>query len=470
MNQAVVDPGSFRDPGGHVFHSGDKVYRTVNRCAADDFERVEASGVMDELVSRGWCLPATKVDPGDLGQTMDRPSYVLEHPKIPFISYPYEWPFRALKAAALLHLDIQLLALGHDVALSDASAYNIQFRGARPIFIDRLSFVPYRDGDIWIGHRQFCEQFLNPLLLRAVLGVAHNAWYRGAQEGITTEDLNRLIPWGRKLSWQIFAHVVLQSKFQASARGSSSNTTAREARKVGLPRGSLIAMLTKLRQWIAKLEPRGADKTLWADYATAHSYGSSESEAKGKIIADYAARVRPKMLWDLGCNTGDYSKIALQAGAGSAVGFDFDQDALDGAFLRSQAEDLNLLPLFLDAANPTSSQGWESRERLGLSERATADGVVALAFIHHLAITRNIPLRGLVAWIVGLAPSGMIEFVPKEDPMVQGLLALRKDIFSDYSEDAFTAALSVQAEIVSTTQVTESGRKLFEFARPVGAS
>ena len=238
MSQPLVDLGSFRDPGGHVFLRGDKVFRTVKPIAVDDFDRVEATGVIDELVSRGWCLPAAKVDHDHLGltkdrlgSTMDRPTYVLEHPKIELISYPYEWPFRALKAAALLHLDIQLLALGYDVALSDASAYNIQFRGSRPVFIDRLSFVPYKDGDIWIGHRQFCEQFLNPLLLRSVLGVPHNAWYRGAQEGIATDDLNRLIPLGRKFSWQIFAHVVLQSKFQASARGTSSKTTAQEARR-----------------------------------------------------------------------------------------------------------------------------------------------------------------------------------------------------------------------------------------------
>ncbi|MEM7222612.1 MAG: class I SAM-dependent methyltransferase [Pseudomonadota bacterium] len=465
MNQAVLDPGSFRDPGGHVFHHGNRVYRTVNPAVAEDFDKVEASGLIEELVARGWCLAATKVDRDLLGSTSDQPTYLLEHPKIELISYPYEWPFRALKAAALLHLDIQLLALQYDVALSDASAYNIQFQGAKPVFIDRLSFVPYRDGDIWAGHRQFCEQFLNPLLLRSVLGVPHNAWYRGAQEGITTQDLNRMIPLRRKLSWQVFAHVLLQAKFQASAQQADSKSSAPEARKVGLPRASLTGMLTKLRQWIAKLEPRGADKTVWADYATSHSYQTAESEAKARLIADYAADVKPHMIWDLGCNTGDYSKIALEAGAETAIGFDFDQDALDGAFLRSEAENLNLLPLFLDAANPTSGQGWGASERMGLAERATADGVLALAFVHHLAITRNIPLRSLVSWIVGLAPTGVIEFVPKQDAMVQKLLSLRKDIFTDYTEDAFANYLSEVADIVSATQVTESGRKLFRFAR-----
>ncbi|MGH7419780.1 MAG: class I SAM-dependent methyltransferase, partial [Candidatus Rokuibacteriota bacterium] len=197
----VADLGSFRDPGGRIYLLEDCVYRTVTPAAVEDFEHVERSGLIEALVERGQVLPATKVDGAILGNKADGAHYVVQHPKLPFVSYPYEWPFAALKAAALLHLDIHLEALRRGVTLSDASAFNIQFIGARPVFIDRLSFVRYRPGEIWVGHRQFCEQFLNPLLLRALFGVSHNAWYRGAQEGIAADDLRRLLRWRHKLSW-----------------------------------------------------------------------------------------------------------------------------------------------------------------------------------------------------------------------------------------------------------------------------
>ena len=192
MTVLESDPGSFRDPGGRVYLVDDRVFRSVNAPAMDDFNFVQDSGVIEDLQSRGWIVASEVVDPSVVGQEIAGAELVLEHPRIPFVSYPYEWSFSALKAAALRHLDIQLAALDYGVTLSDATAYNIQFIGAQPVFIDRLSFVRYHDGEFWVAHKQFCEQFLNPLLLRALTGVPHNSWYRGAQEGIPTDHLT----WG----------------------------------------------------------------------------------------------------------------------------------------------------------------------------------------------------------------------------------------------------------------------------------
>ena len=154
------------------------------------------SGVLQSLAAAGRVVAFDEVSRDVLGGEAGDPALVLEHPRLPFVSYPYEWPFKALKAAALHHLDIQIDALDGGVALSDASAYNVQFLGAKPIFIDLLSFRRYREGEFWLGHRQFCEQFLNPLLLRALVGVPHNAWYRGSLEGIVSAELSRLLPFG----------------------------------------------------------------------------------------------------------------------------------------------------------------------------------------------------------------------------------------------------------------------------------
>ena len=214
-----ADAGSYRDPSGRVFVLGDRVLRSVMPRAAADFEFVRSTGVLERLIAEGSAIAEQRVDPSGLPPAFDDARYVVQHPKLPFVSYPYEWCFTALKRAALLHLDIQIRCLEQDVTLSDASAYNIQFLGPKPIFIDSLSFRRYHEGEFWIGHKQFCEQFLNPLLLRALLGVSHNAWYRGGLEGIPTAELSRLLPLRRKLSWNVLTNVVMPASFQRAATG-----------------------------------------------------------------------------------------------------------------------------------------------------------------------------------------------------------------------------------------------------------
>lgn len=463
MTQAIPDPGSFRDPSGRVYFVGDRVFRTVTAHAADAFEFVRDTGLIERLAGEGRVIGFDVVSPDVLGEAGASARYVVEHPRLRYVSYPYEWPFPALKAAALLHLDIQRDALDAGVALSDASAYNVQFDGVRPVFIDLLSFRRYREGEIWAGHRQFCEQFLNPLLLRAKLGVAHNPWYRGAQEGIGAAELKRLLPWTSKLSLNILLHVVAQSTFQKSPVSTDKAKKMLVASQ--LPTAAYRRMLTKLRDWIETLEPADTGKTVWQEYAKNHSYGSDEVAAKKAFIGKFAAAVKPNVIWDLGCNTGDYSKVALENGAKYSVGFDYDHGALERAFSRASTEGLKLLPLFLDGANPPSNQGWNESERKGLAARADADAMIALAFIHHIVIGRNVPLDNAIDWLTGLAPQGVIEFVPKQDPMVEELLALREDIFPDYTEEFFLRYLSERAEIVEMQSVTQTGRKLIWFRR-----
>jgi ribosomal protein L11 methylase PrmA len=463
MNQVRADAGSYRDPSGRIFILGDRVLRTVMPRAAADFDFVRSTGVLERLIAEGSAIAEQRVEPSDLPAAFNDARYVVQHPKLPFVSYPYEWCFAALKRAALLHLDIQIRCLEQDVTLSDASAYNIQFLGPKPIFIDSLSFRRYHEGEFWIGHKQFCEQFLNPLLLRALLGVPHNAWYRGGLEGIPAADLSRLLPLRRKLSWNVLTNVVMPASFQRAATGGGADTEI--PRSSRLPRATMQRMLERLRNWIVALEPADCGKSVWSDYAGHTSYAADEIERKRALIAEFAASVRPQLLWDIGCNTGDYAKAALEAGAAYAVGFDFDQGALDAAFARAESERLSFLPLYLDLANPTPSQGWAERERRGLTDRASADAVLGLALVHHLAIGRNIPLEEVVDWLVGLAPSGIIEFVPKSDPMVRRLLRLREDIFDDYAEEVFSEHLRARAEIVRMVDASASGRRLFWFAR-----
>lgn len=462
MTLAFRDAGSFRDPSGAVLLAGERVFRAIMPSAAPDHDQVLRTGALDELCARGWVIGESPVDPAALGSVAANASYVVEHPRLPFISYPYEWGFHALRDAALLHLDVHLHCLDRGVTLSDATAYNIQFRGPTPIFIDTLSFRPYREGEIWIGHRQFCDQFVNPLLLRALLGIPHNAWYRGSLEGIPIQHLASALPFRRKLSWNVIKHVVLQAAFE---KLSTKNQAPQAVKEVRLPRASFRAMLAGLRAWLAKLDLPDGEATVWRDYADANSYKEEEALRKAEFVRQFAQESRPDVLWDLGCNTGHYSKVALEAGAKLAIGFDFDIGAVERAYLRAKAERLNLLPLHLDITNPSPSQGWAQHERKGLSERAPADALLALALVHHLAIAKNVPLDYVVEWLVGLARQGVVEFVPKCDPMVQRLLRFREDIFPDYTEDHFSHVLSSQARIRKAERISASGRALYWFER-----
>lgn len=460
--EASRNPGSFRDPSGHVFERDGRIFRTVSASAADGFNTVRATGVLDRLVADGRLVGFRDAAPGEAGVEA---AHVLEHPRLDFLSYPYEWPFEALRAAALFHLDLHLTLMAAGATLSDASAYNVQFTGVTPIFIDHLSIRPYRPGEFWSGHRQFCEQFLNPLLLRALFGLPHNAWYRGALEGIPVADIAGLLRFTHKLSWRVMAHVVLQDRFQRGA--ARSDRPARRRLGRSLRPAAFTAMLRQLRHWIARLKPADRGATTWSDYAGANTYAAAEEAAKQEFIASATVYAAPQRVIDLGCNTGVYASVALSAGARSVIGYDYDHQALDRAYLAAAASPAMsaFLPLHLDAANPSPDQGWRQRERAGFAARVRADCVFALAFVHHLAIARNLPLPEVVEWIVDMAPVGVIEFVPKEDATVQTMLALREDIFGQYDESHFTAALTKRARIVRRSAVTQSRRTLFLYDR-----
>lgn len=464
MAQARREDASFRDPAGHVYRIGDRVLRSVTDFGAPAYELVRDSGFLSGLIAENQVVNFEEVSPCLLGTETANVAYLLEHPTLSFISYPYEWCFSALQSAALLQLDLLRQALKHGITLSDASAFNIQFQGPNPIFIDVLSFQRYQEGDYWTAHQQFCAQFLNPLLLTAKRGVPFNAWFRGSLEGLRSEDLNQLLSWTQKLDWRVLTHVTLPVRFQSSARNKIDADIGR-VKALRLPRQSFEHMVSGLRNWIAELKPSKKLQSAWRDYATDNSYDAAAAETKADFTRRFASSVKPAMLFDVGCNTGVYAEIALQAGAAEVIGFDTDIGAVEAAFARATDKNLRFFPLLIDAANPSPGQGWFGTERKSLAARANADGLIAYAVLHHLVIGRNIPLAEAVTWLIGLAPEGVIEFVEKEDPMIRRMLQLRDDIFPDYRRDNFLAAVQNKAEIVETKEIIEMRRMLLWYRR-----
>jgi len=428
-----------------------------------DYENLRDKNIISKSIEKGFLVETDEILDSNIIEALGDPAYVVRHAKIPFVSYPYEWSFGQLKAAALHHLKFQLFLLDQDAILRDASAYNIQFIGAKPIFIDLLSLAPYRTGEYWTGHRQFCEQFLNPLLLRALKGVPHNSWYRGSLEGIGAAEFAKLLNFSEKLSWNIFTQVTLQARLQRAAINDPDHATKKAKARKPLEKVAYRMFLNQFHKWISALKPKDKAKTVWGEYAGQRTYLGDEAKAKREIVFNFVKKNQPKHVIDLGCNSGDYSIATLEGGAKYVIGYDFDVNAIELAFQRSQRQNLQFLPLYLDAANPSPNQGWLQIERQGLHERSRVDMVIALAFKHHLAIARNIPLDQVLQWIINIASKGLIEFVPKSDENVGKLLAIREDIFSDYTEENFVKILSSKAQIVNQTQISPSGRKIFEF-------
>lgn len=457
------NPGSYRDRRGYIFHQDDAILRTIRTNAKLDYENLRDKKIILKSIEKGFLIETDEIFDSDISETLKDTAYVVRHAKIPFVSYPYEWSFDQLKAAALHHLEFQLFLLDQDVILRDASAYNVQFVGAKPIFIDLLSLAPYRAGEYWTGHRQFCEQFLNPLLLRALKGIPHNSWYRGSLEGIGTAEFAKLLNFTDKFSWNVFTQVILQARLERAAINAQDQAIRKAKAIKPLKQSAYRMMLNQFHSWISKLTPKNKAKTIWGEYAGQNTYLGDNVKAKRNVVLNFVEKYQSKHVIDLGCNTGDYSVAALEGGVEYVTGYDFDINAIEDAFKRSQQHALQFLPLYLDAANPSPNQGWLQVERQGFHERNRVDAVLALAFTHHLAIGRNIPLDQVLRWITDIAPRGLIEFVPKNDETVNKLLALRKDIFSDYTEENFINILSAKAQIVGQTQISASGRKIFEF-------
>ena len=455
----VRDPASYRDPSGFVFWVDGQPYRQVERRFAAEWDAFEASPLSDALVERGLLV---RHEPAPLelarGGTAHR---VIRPERIDFVSYPYEWTFGELRDAALLTLEIQSLALEHGFTLRDASAYNVQFRAGRPIHIDTLSFEPAEAGRPWIAYRQFCEHFLAPLALMAIRDVRLSALLREHLDGVPLDLASRLLPGRTHLNLGLATHIHLHARAQRrfADRPTEARERVRSARPVNQP-----ALLDNLRRTIAGLRWRPAG-TEWADYDERTSYDAEATAEKESLVARFLAATDGRRVWDLGANTGHYSRIAADLGR-EVVAFDIDPGAAERLYARVRADGRSdILPLVMDLANPSPGLGWATAERRSLADRADADTLLALALVHHLAIGRNVPLAEIGGWFARLGRQLVVEWVPREDAMVQRLLATREDVFDDYTIEGFRTSFGQAWSIVEEAPIAGTQRVLFSLRR-----
>jgi SAM-dependent methyltransferase len=470
VEAARVEPGSFRDRDSRVVVAPEAVYRALSGTGADDWRTLAGSPLLERLSSEGTLIGTDEVGPAALGEAAaeilpEGTETVLRHERLPFVSYPYEWTFGMLRDAALLQLDLELAALDESLTLKDATPYNVQFRGSAPVFIDVGSFERLREGEPWAGYRQFCMLFLYPLLLQAYKDIPFQPWLRGAIDGITPSEAAHLFTLRDRLRRGVLTHVALHARLERRYEDREGGEIKEELKRANFKTELIKANVQRLRKLVSKLSWKAGD-TAWTNYRSECTYSDADAERKAIFVREAAASVRPDLTWDMGCNDGAYSRIAAEH-SDFVVAFDYDQATVD-ALYRSlrDSDERRILPLVANLADPSPGLGWRGLERRPLEDRGTPDLVLALALVHHVSITANVPLAEFLDWLRELDATLVIEFPKREDPMVRRLLSgKREGSNADYELETFERLLGERFDVERSEELP-SGVRVLYLVRP----
>jgi len=458
ISKMVTNTGSFRDPSGRIFEIDGEIYRSVFKPGVDDFEAARDSGAFHKLMEAGLLLPHEESDMGDLAP--DDTVYCLKHPRLPMISYPWEWPFSLAKDAALIHLQAMEALVPLGFWLRDASAFNAQFDGSDVCLIDTLSVGKREPESPWVAYGQFCEHFLGPLAMAAYCDVRSFGLWRSYIDGYPLDLVTKMLPFWRRFSPGILMHLTLHSRAQGAADRKEDIGRVRPIRKPKISDQGLLGIVRSLRRTIEGLKWK-QESRIWKEYSEIRSYDSEDVTDKSEYVEKIVKRLEPKVVWDLGANTGEFSLLAASCGS-FVVSIDGDPACTEYLYQKvSRTEGpKGILPLTMDLANPSPGLGWHSRERLDLNARGPADLVLALALVHHLVLSSCVPLPLIAEWLGSISENLLVEFVPPEDLMVKKLLARRNGEHLPYNVEELRSGFEGVFEFVDQ-KILKNGRTLF---------
>ena len=462
----AVDAGSFRDRDGRIYYCGERVLRGISAPALDDFDKLRSTRFFERFTEAGKLVETSLLPVSDVPlpeEVKGQWTAFLEHRPIPVISYAYEWSFSMLKDAAVLTLDLLEAALEEDMTLKDATPYNVQFVDGAPVFIDIPSFETMQPGSTWSGYRQFCEMFLFPLMLQAYKGVDIQPMMRSRLDGVSVQAMAKFCSFRDRFRKGVFSHVWLQSKLD-SRYGATSQNVKSDLKSAGFNKELILANVRKTRKLVRKLSWGGAGSE-WGAYEEFHNYSESDHQLKENFIDNCVLESEAEVVWDIGANTGQFSRIAARH-ARQVLAMDIDHFAVERMYRRNTADDVrNILPLVQNVVDPSPDWGWRNRERRELATRAKPDLVLCLALIHHVVITANVPLEDFVDWLAGLSNQLVIEYVSRSDDKVKALLRNKQDKYHDYSRENLEAALMKRFTIRRQSELESGNRFLYWCSR-----
>jgi hypothetical protein len=441
---------SFRDPAGSVIRHRGRILRTIHPNAVADFEAFLATKAARDAMADAKLVRSTRVE---------QAGYVVEHDRIPFPSYPYEWPSEMLHAAAELTLDLTRRSITEGFGLKDATPYNVLFRGTRPVFVDLLSFE-LRDplDPTWRAYAQFVRTFLLPLLAARSLAVQPHTLLANSRDGVEPEALYQ---WSRPLQrlQSPFLSLVSMPKWLSGQKAEDPSVyQTKPASSPEQARFILESLLKNCAKHLHAVAPQPA-ASAWTSYLDSKSLYSPEQLAqKEAFVSEALELARPARVLDVGANEGHFSTMAAQRGA-AVVAIDSDPAVAGAVYRRASQENLNILPLVVDLTRPTPAVGWRNQEM-------NFDFVMELAVIHHMLVTERVPLDDLLGLTAELTRDfALIEYVAPADPMFKRIVRGRENLYVHLTREYFEAAASRRFQLVRSTQINGLHRWLYLFRR-----
>lgn len=467
---------SFRDPAGSLFRFEDRILRVVNPAGVADLTAFLNSPVAHKLLASGRVVKTRTLDEGASRDLMAEPAIarlfearagqmIVEHERIGFPGFPYEWTPEMLHAAGLLTLDLAQELVSDGLGLKDATPYNVLFRGPEPVFIDVLSFERREPGDAtWLPYAQFVRTFLLPLLANRAYGLGLDQILTTRRDGLEPEEVYRWSKPLERLRPPFFSLVSMPTWLgKKHSPDDSSIYSKKLLPNTDKARFILETLLNGLRRTLHRLQPARGGRSTWSDYMASHNYTADHFSAKQRFVQEALAEFPCRSVLDVGCNTGHFSAIAARSGA-SVVAIDYDPVVLGDVWRNARAEKLDILPLAVNLTRPSPGTGWRNQECPSFLDRARGkfDCVLMLAVIHHMLVTERVPLEDIVGLASELTTDLLIiEFIAPEDSMFRRLTRGREELHKDLDREVFEAVCDPRFERVRTQHVEGTTRWLY---------
>ena len=452
---------SFRDPSGYVFKDGQVIKRVINPVYFNVYDALTVSGFYEKLFNSELLIPHKEVN-----RTPE--SIVIKPEQIPFISYPYEWSFNQYKEAALLTLKIQKYCLEHNYSLKDASAFNITFHNGKALFIDTLSFDFYIEKTPWRAYRQFIMHFLAPILLAKYHGAGVLKTVSSFIDGIPLKMVASMLPFKTKLNPFLYSNIHLLAKFEDKYNEYDNSKSI----KTVLTKSGQLNIINSLYDFIKKVSLN--EHSEWGNYYTKTNYTDSSFKFKSTIISGWVTQLKINTLIDVGGNNGTFVR-AISTPINNAIVCDIDNNAVDNNYrtLKKNNEKY-ILPLVIDVLNASAAIGFNNEERNSFLERVkefAPDVTLALALIHHISLSGNVPFNMSANFFAAFSKHLIIEFPKRDDSWVERLLNSKtdfKEYFNFYSIENFEKAYSVYFDVIEKKEISGTKRCLFLMKKKQG--
>lgn len=465
---------SFRDPSGVLIEIEGRIYRALYEDGKTLLEKTLTNPTVTELVANG-CFPTSKIvdksdwkslgfDPTTLSPRQDQQIHaVIEHERIPWQSYPYEWSPSMLIAAGELTLEIANSLISEGLGLKDGTPFNVLFNGPRPVFVDMAS-IENRDpqSPVWLADAQFIRTFILPLYARKNAGRSLKSCFLESREGLSPDFLYRSTKFLSRLSREGFFLVTLPSLLERNGEKSNphSKTWNYSREKSDF---ILSNLFDRRRRSLTRMTDSEKNKSQWQSYMTTSSYSDGDLNTKTMFIKNVLQDVKPHTVADLGCNTGHFSTIAAKFGA-AVLATDLDEKCVDVTWKNAQQNNLNILPLVIDLTNPSPATGWDNSECPSFLDRFTQefDLILMLALVHHLMVTGGVPLAKILEMAAKISRGSLvIECVLPEDEMFIRIARGRAGLYTYLTRSYFENELRQLFEIANSCELMDGKRILY---------